>query len=110
MADPEFHRRKGHQPQGRGGRICIIFGLIVPENCLKIKEDGPKEGLSVTVAPFDPSLSLIIICRRGREWPSANWDILGSLDIVNGSNCIFKFAKHNQKKNPSDLLLSLSIT
>ena len=40
MADPEFPRGGCANPQGGGANL--LFGQITPQNCMKMKEFGPR--------------------------------------------------------------------
>ena len=53
VADPGFPRRGGANPQGRDANV--LFGQKIPENCMKMKEFGPRGG-GVPGAPLDPPM------------------------------------------------------
>ena len=49
VADPGFPREGGDNPQGGGA--YLIFGQKFPENCMKMKEFGPRVGGGASLAP-----------------------------------------------------------
>ena len=61
VADPEFPRRGGGNFQG--GDANLLFNQIFPENCMKMKEFGPRGGARVPGAPLDPPLCRLIDSR-----------------------------------------------
>ena len=49
VADPGFPRGGGTNPQGRGAKL--LFSKKIPENCMKMKEFGPRGGCA-SLAPL----------------------------------------------------------
>ena len=50
VADPGFPRGGGANPQGWGTNL--LFGQKFPENCMKMKEFGPRRGARVPGTPL----------------------------------------------------------
>ena len=56
VADPEFPRGGGANPQGGGANL--LFGQKFPKNCMKMKEFGPRGGWGASLAPpLDPPMT-----------------------------------------------------
>ena len=53
MADPVFPRGGAANPQDEGANL--LFGQKIPENCMKMKEFGPRRGVT---CPWCPPLDL----------------------------------------------------
>ena len=57
MADPGFPRRGGANPQGGGANL--LFCPNFPENCMKMKEFGPRGGgARPWRPPLDPPMTI----------------------------------------------------
>ena len=55
MADPGFPRRGGANRQG--GSVNLLFGQISPQNCMNMKEIGPRGGGRASLEPpLDPPM------------------------------------------------------
>ena len=50
VADPEFPR--GGDTNSQSGGANLLFGQKFPENCMKMKEFGPRGGAFVPGAPL----------------------------------------------------------
>ena len=67
VADPGFPRGGGANPEGGGANL--IFGQKFPENCMKMKEFGPRGGKRASLAPpppLDPPTYLMIMPYHGQ--------------------------------------------
>ena len=55
VADPGFPRGGGANPQGGGTNL--LFGCKFPENCMKMKDFGPRGAGHASLAPpLDPPM------------------------------------------------------
>ena len=70
VADSGFPGR-GHQPLRLKN---LLFDKIFAENCMKMKEIGPSEGVCIRSTPLDPPMSFHLVCLLSLPPSKDAWD------------------------------------
>ena len=63
---------RGAQPNGGGGAPTYYFGNFIPENCIKLKKNGPRRGC-VSLVPPVPYPPMIVLSYLVSFFISITW-------------------------------------